>query len=68
MVKYKTTEDIFEIRGPGGAGEISHIPYLGKPLTALKDMAKSGYILYKNGKKVKLTELTDAAVKKAWTA
>jgi HK97 family phage portal protein len=32
----------------------------------LKDMAKHGYILYINGKRAKLNELTDAEVKKAW--
>lgn len=68
MARYRTSEDTYEIRGPGGIGEISHIPFLGKTLATLKDMAKYGYILYINGKRAKLNELTDAAVKKAWTA
>lgn len=66
MARYKTSDDTYEIRGPGGIGEISSIPFLGKTLTTLKDMAKYGYYLYINGKRVKLTELTDAAVRKAW--
>ena len=66
MAKYRTAEDTYEIRGPGGVGEVSHIPYLGKTLETLKDMAKFGYILYINGKRAKLSELTEASVKKAW--
>ena len=65
MVKYKTAEDVFEIRGPGGIGEISNIPFLGHSLSILKDMARCGYILYRNGKRVKLSELTDSEVQKA---
>lgn len=68
MARYKTSDDTYEIRGPGGVGEISNIPFLGKTLATLKDMAKYGYILYMNGKRVKLAELTDAAVRKAWQA
>lgn len=67
MARYKASDDTYEIRGPGGIGEISNIPFLGKTLATLKDMAKYGYYLYINGKRVKLTELTDAAVKKAWS-
>lgn len=66
MARYKTTGDSYEIRGPGGVGEFSGIPYLGHSLATLKDMAKHGYILYINGKRVKLNELTDEEVKKAW--
>ena len=62
MAKYKISEDVFEIRGPGGIGEISNIPFLGHPLPILKDMARCGYILYRNGKRVKLSELTDSEV------
>lgn len=65
MAKFKTTEDIFEIRGPGGVGETSHIPFLGHSPAVLKDMARHGYILYRNGKRVKLSELTDSEVQKA---
>lgn len=67
MARYRTSEDTYEIRGPGGIGEISHIPFLGKTLATLKDMARYGYVLYINGKRAKLNELTDAAVKKAWS-
>lgn len=67
MARYRTSDDIYEIRGPGGVGETSHIPFLGKTLATLKDMAKHGYCLYINGKRAKLNELTDAAVKKAWS-
>ena len=66
MARYCTGTDVYEIRGPGGVGESSHIPFLGKTLATLKDMAKYGYVLYINGKRAKLNELTDAAVKKAW--
>lgn len=68
MARYRTSEDTYEIRGPGGIGEISNIPFLGKTLATLKDMAKHGYILYINGKRAKLNELTEAAVRKAWCA
>ena len=66
MARYKTTGDSYEIRGPGGVGEFSNIPFLGKTLATLKDMAKYGYILYINGKRAKLSDFTDADVKKAW--
>ena len=65
MAKYRATEDLYEIRGPGDAREESHIPFLGKSLAVLKDMAKCGYILYKNGKRVKLSELTENQVREA---
>lgn len=65
MVKYRTTEDVYEIRGPGDVREVSHIPFLGKSLAVLKDMAKYGYNLYRNGKRVKLNELTEAQVREA---
>lgn len=66
MAKLKTTEDVFEIRGPGGIGEISHVPFCGHTLAILKDMAKYGYVLYRNGKRVKLSELNDADVRKSF--
>lgn len=66
MAKYRTGSDVYEIRGPGGVGESSHIPFLGHTLATLKDMAKYGYILYINGKRSKLTDFTEADVKKAW--
>jgi Mn-dependent DtxR family transcriptional regulator len=47
-------------------GETSRIPFLGHTLATLKDMAKYGYILYINGKRAKLTDFTEADVKKAW--
>lgn len=68
MAKYRTSEDTYEIRGPGGVGVVSRIPFLGYSLAILKDMAKHGSCLYINGKRAKLNELTDAAVQKAWTA
>lgn len=66
MAKYRTGTDVYEIRGPGGIGESSRIPFLGHTLATLKDMAKYGYILYINGKRAKLSDFTDADVKKAW--
>lgn len=64
MAKYRTGDDVYEIRGPGGTGEVSRIPFLGKSLATLKDMAKHGYVLYKNGRKIKLSELTETQVQK----
>lgn len=66
MARYKTGEDVYQIKGPGGVGETSRIPFLGHSLSTLKDMAKHGYILYINGKRAKLSDYTDAQVKKAW--
>ena len=66
MAKYRTGTDVYEIRGPGGVGESSRIPFLGHTLATLKDMAKYGYILYINGKRAKLSDYTEADVKKAW--
>ena len=66
MAKHRTGTDVYEIRGPGGVGETSRIPFLGHTLATLKDMAKYGYILYINGKRAKLSDFTDADVKKAW--
>ena len=63
MAKYRTSEDVFEIRNSGGVIETSHIPFTGRPLAILKDMAKYGYNLYRNGKRVKLNELTEAQVR-----
>ena len=68
MAKYKTGEDVFEIRGPGSVGEISRVPFLGHSLATLKDMAKYGYVLYINGKRAKLAEFTDTQVRKAQEA
>lgn len=65
MSGFKISEDIYEIRGPGGIGEISRIPFLGHSLATLKDMARHGYILYINGKRAKLNDFTDAQAKKA---
>lgn len=66
MARYKTGEDVYQIKGPGGVGETSRIPFLGHTLATLKDMAKYGYILYINGKRAKLSDYTEADVKKAW--
>ena len=66
MAKYTAGEDIYQIKGPGGVGETSRIPFLGHTLATLKDMAKYGYILYINGKRAKLADYTEADVKKAW--
>ena len=66
MAKYQTGTDVYEIKGPGGVGFVSQIPFLGYTLTVLKDMAKHGYILYINGKRAKLSDFTEADVKKAW--
>lgn len=37
MAKYRTGTDVYEIRGPGGVGESSRIPFLGHTLATLKD-------------------------------
>lgn len=66
MAKHRTGTDVYKIRGPGGVGESSRIPFLGHTLSTLKDMAKYGYILYINGKRAKLSEFNEADVKKAW--
>ena len=66
MARYRTTEDKYQIKFPCGIWLASNIPYLGYTLATLKDMEKHGYYLYKNGKRLKLTGLTDAEVKKAW--
>lgn len=50
--------------GVGGTG--SPTPYCGYSLATLKSMASNGYHLYHQGKRVKLSGLTDAQVKKAW--
>ena len=63
---YKISNDTYELRGPEGVAETSRIPFLGRSLAQLKDMAKDGYILYINGKRAKLKDITDADVKKAW--
>ena len=65
MAKYRSGEDLYEIRGPGDIGETSRIPFLGHSLAKLKDMARYGYTLYRNGKRVKLSELTEAQVREA---
>lgn len=49
--------------GVGGMG--SQTPYCGYSLATLKSMASAGYYLYYQGKKVKLSGLTDAQIKKA---
>ena len=42
----------------------SCIPYCGYPLPILKSMASAGYYLYYQGKKAKLSGLTEAIVDK----
>lgn len=66
--QYRTGEDIYEIRGPEGVAETSRIPFMGRSLAQLKDMAKEGYILYINGKRAKLKDITEADVKKAFAS
>ena len=64
--QYRTGDDIYEIRGSEGVAETSRIPFLGHSLAILRNMAKDGYILYINGKRAKLKDITEADVKKAW--
>lgn len=64
--QYRTGNDVYELRGPGGVAETSRIPFLGRTVAQLKDMAKDGYILYINGKKAKLKDITEADTKKAF--
>ena len=64
--QYRTGNDVYELRGSGGVAETSRIPFLGRTVAQLKDMAKDGYILYINGKKAKLKDITEADTKKAF--
>lgn len=54
----------WEIRKTGFAGTISETPYLGYSLGTLRDMAREGYNLYRDGKKVKLSDLTEEQVRR----
>lgn len=53
------------VQKEGVGGTQSPVPYCGYSLTTLKNMASAGYVLYHEGKRVKLSGLTDAQVKKA---
>ena len=53
------------VQKEGIGGSCSAVPYCGYSLATLKNMAGAGYILYYEGKRVKLSGLTDAQVKKA---
>ena len=53
------------VRKEGVGGMSSSEPYCGYSLATLKSMASAGYYLYHEGKKVKLSGLTDAIITKA---
>lgn len=55
----------WEIRHAECGGMQSKEPYCGYSLATLKSMASNGYYLYHEGKKVKLSGLTDAIITKA---
>jgi hypothetical protein len=50
--------DWYEMRRGGETLCGSAVPNLGYPLHWLKDMAKQGIHLYKNGRRVKLCDIT----------
>ena len=54
----------WEIRNAEAGDLASSEPYCGYSLATLKSMASAGYYLYHEGKKVKLTDLTDAIIAK----
>lgn len=55
----------WEIRNAEAGDFASSEPYCGYSLATLKSMASAGYYLYHEGKKVKLSGLTDAIITKA---
>lgn len=57
MAKPKEETDIWEVKGNCMAPTCSSAKYCGYSLQTLKDMAKTGIHLYKNGKRVKLCDV-----------
>lgn len=51
--KLEDSSDLFEIRRAGAVICFGHIPNLGYAPETLKDMARNGMHLYRNGKRVK---------------
>ena len=54
----KKSMDYYEIRRGRDVLCQGTVPYLGYPPERLKEMARNGIYLYKNGKRVKLCEVT----------
>ena len=50
--------DYYEMRRGGEVLCSSTVPNLGYPVEWIRDMARNGIYLYKNGKRVKLCEVT----------
>lgn len=57
MQKSEVTRDYYEMRRGKEVLCGSTVPNLGYPISWIKDMARHGIHLYKNGKRVKLCEL-----------
>lgn len=49
---------LFQIRKGGAVICESHIPNLGYSAATLKEMARAGFHLYRDGKRVKLCDIT----------
>ena len=58
MANKSVTQDYYEMRRGGEVLCGSSVPNLGYPLEWLRDMARNGIHLYRNGKRVKLCEVT----------
>lgn len=58
MTNESVTRDYYEMRKDGQTLCSSTVPNLGYSVAWLRDMARNGIHLYKNGKRVKLCEVT----------
>lgn len=58
MSKGKQSSDWYEVRRGGEVLCGSTIPNLGYPIAWIKDMAKHGIYLYRNGKRVRMCDIT----------
>lgn len=58
MQNKRETRDYYEMRRGGEVLCGSTVPNLGYPAERIRDMARNGIYLYKNGKRVKLCEVT----------
>ena len=56
--KKNNCSDWYEVRRVGEVLCGSTIPNLGYPIAWIKDMAKHGIYLYRNGKRVRLCDIT----------
>ena len=58
MANKSVTRDYYEMRRGGEVLCCSSVPNLGYPPEWIRDMARQGIYLYRNGKRVKLCEVT----------